>query len=759
MRKHEVLPAALALSIFIVLFWAGLFFTGRLPFFRDSSLQFYPWQEFATASIRAGELPLWNPYSLCGVPFLANLQSAVFYPLKVLFYIMPYEPAFKMFFFLNMLLGALFTFALARSFKLSSWACLLSALVFVLNGHITNRLEFMSVFSASVWLPLAALAFKKFNEEGRMSWFLALVFSLAMQIFAGSAQIFLYTFIFLSLYLAYFIFTGRKWLKRSAFFVFAAFLALLVSGVQLLPFIEYVFNSIRAYGFGLRDTALLSLPPSHLAGFLLPDFSGNPAVSSYLQGGELQYWSAALYCGLIPFILAFFYGVNRKKPETLFYLSAFVFFILYALGPATPLYSNLYNALPVFRFIRYPATALLCAVFPVSVLAGFGFEALLKGAPRAYKGTPARLPFILLAGSAAAVIFALVSGRTGGYGLFELRSQTAWAALAVSAGFLILFLLYRKKAVARDSFALLLVLLVFADLCFYGSRNNPLCAETNLSGPSRAADIMRSGRNECFRYVVEPNTHKFIQRKYFNEGENAVPVDYKNYLWETKNLLFQNLNLNEGICNAGGYDPMRPSVSAAALSKMMVTGGNRLADLCNVKYIISYMVFRDKVLKLSGRAGMANIYENTRVIPRAFFPSALELNGPDITERTSFDPAKTLLLSTGEAVDAPKPMSGSAQIMEYGNRKVKILVRSDTGGFVVLSDTFYPGWKALVDDHEQKIYRAYGTFRAVYVKPGLHEVKFLYEPLSFAIGLWSTVLSLLFCCIWGGFAWKKHFLA
>jgi len=759
LKRHELLPAALTFSIFIALFWAEMFFTGRLPFFRDSALQFYPWQEFASASIRSGDLPLWNPYSFCGAPFLANLQSAVFYPLKMFFYVMPYAAAFKTFFFANMLLGALFTFALARSFKLSAWASLLSGLVFVLNGHLTNRLEFMSVFAASVWLPLAALSFKKFNEEGKLGWFLALVFALAMQIFAGSAQIFLYTFVFLALYLVYFILTGKKWVKRSLSLAAAAALALLLSAAQLFPFIEYVFNSLRSSGLGLQEASRLSLPLSNLLNFVFPDFSGNPAVSAYRQGGGLQYWATALYCGLLPFVFAVFLGVNRKKPETIFYLSAFAFFVLYALGSSTPLYANLYNALPVFRFIRYPATALLCAVFPLSVLAGFGLDALLKGAPAAKKGALAKLPYWLLAASALALVLVFVAGRPEGYGLFRLETQASFAALAICTCFLLLFLLYRNKILTRDAFALLLLLLIFSDFVFYGNRNNPLCREAELTNSSKAVDIMKTGKKEYFRYVIEPNTHKYIQRKYFEEDGNLEPIDYGSFLWEAKNLLFQNLNVREHLCNANGYDPMRPSVSAPALSKMMVSGNNRLADLCNVKYIISYMVFSDKVLKPAGKAGLANIYENTRVLPRVFIPTSLELNGPDITERAVFDPQKKLLLSTQEAVDVPEEMTGTAEILEYGNRKVKILVKSDTGGFVVLTDTWFPGWRALIDDKEQKIYRAYGFLRAVYVKPGLHEITYRYEPLSFTLGCACTLLALLFCCIFGGLFWKKRILA
>ena len=59
------------------------------PLMYDSVGQFYPWRKFASETIRTGYLPLWNPYQFCGTPFVANSQSAVFYPGNLLFYVLP----------------------------------------------------------------------------------------------------------------------------------------------------------------------------------------------------------------------------------------------------------------------------------------------------------------------------------------------------------------------------------------------------------------------------------------------------------------------------------------------------------------------------------------------------------------------------------------------------------------------------------------------------------------------------------------------
>lgn len=68
---------------------------------------------------------------------------------------------------------------------------------------------------------------------------------------------------------------------------------------------------------------------------------------------------------------------------------------------------------------------------------------------------------------------------------------------------------------------------------------------------------------------------------------------------------------------------------------------------------------------------------------------------------------------------------------------------STAAGILFLSDNFYPGWTATIDDQPTPIYRANYTFRAVVVPAGKHEVKFIYQPLSVKLGLIISAVSLL----------------
>ena len=69
-------------------------------------------------------------------------------------------------------------------------------------------------------------------------------------------------------------------------------------------------------------------------------------------------------------------------------------------------------------------------------------------------------------------------------------------------------------------------------------------------------------------------------------------------------------------------------------------------------------------------------------------------------------------------------------------------------GFLFLSDVYYPGWNAYVDEEPAHIYQANYLFRAVELTKGNHKVEFRYEPQSLKIGLGISLLTVIFLAAW-----------
>ncbi len=124
----------------------------------------------------------------------------------------------------------------------------------------------------------------------------------------------------------------------------------------------------------------------------------------------------------------------------------------------------------------------------------------------------------------------------------------------------------------------------------------------------------------------------------------------------------------------------------------------------------------------------------------------------DTLRSPSFDPGRVAVFQ--EDVPRLEPNGGGggeseAQIIRYENKRIDLRASLSRPGFLITSEVNYPGWKAVVDGVEVKIYRANQAFRAIHLESGEHEVTFYYDPLSFKLGLWLTLFTLGFAILIG----------
>jgi len=162
----------------------------------DPVQQFYPWRKFAAESIRQGEIPLWNPYSLCGTPFVGNNQSAIFYPETWLFYAMPPERAFGYATALYFFLAGSFMFAFLRTIGLARAPAMFGAAAFMCNGFAVGWLCFPTFRSVGAWLPAMLLAFERAARARTVPrtalWTALCALAIGVQFLAGNLQVSFY---------------------------------------------------------------------------------------------------------------------------------------------------------------------------------------------------------------------------------------------------------------------------------------------------------------------------------------------------------------------------------------------------------------------------------------------------------------------------------------------------------------------------------------------------------------------------------------
>jgi hypothetical protein len=138
-------------------------------------------------------------------------------------------------------------------------------------------------------------------------------------------------------------------------------------------------------------------------------------------------------------------------------------------------------------------------------------------------------------------------------------------------------------------------------------------------------------------------------------------------------------------------------------------------------------------------SGDVKIYENLEVLPRAVLLYDWQWRGDtgasvDAMAAPGFDPGRSAVL----VGDGPAPDStgnGTADIRHYAPERVVVHVESDQAGLLLLTDAYYPGWRATVDGEIVPIYQADALFRGVFVPAGQHEVVFRFQPNSFRAGV------------------------
>ena len=231
-----------------------------------------------------------------------------------------------------------------------------------------------------------------------------------------------------------------------------------------------------------------------------------------------------------------------------------------------------------------------------------------------------------------------------------------------------------------------------------------------------------------------------------------------------KERMVSNRGVSFKIYDAYGYGSLynkRHEELMIAIIQSDVPDETNLLNLLNVKYVISLKDFKAEGYKIVRKTDKVNIYENKNVLPRAFLVDkpVLIKGEKEVLERLKskdFNSSKEVILEEDfpfNKFETRNTKHETANIIEYQPNEVIIEAIVDDAKFLVLSDTFYPGWKVYVDGEQKKIYRADYILRAVYLEKGEHIVRFTYDPFSFKIGSIVTLITIL---IIGYVLWKKR---
>ncbi|MEX1247348.1 MAG: YfhO family protein [Anaerolineales bacterium] len=729
---------------------APVWLAGQALYWGTPSTQFIPWWWQAWQTIQAGEWPLWNPMVGMGAPLLANYQSALLYPPTWIYFglaalgglpLMAWGQAIVV--ALHLAWAGWGMGLLIERLGKSALAQTVGGLAFSLSGYLVARAHFLSINASVAWLPWILLAsFQLAREPRRTRNILILAMVLAMQWLAGHAQIAWYT---LLLALAWTAFWAWRWDRghqvwRAALgFAAAGLLAFALSAAQLIPTAEYLLNSQRGAQVDFSQAATYSFWPWRVINAFAPNFFGNPAQGNYWGYGN--YWEDAIYIGILPLLLAIaaLWRIRRgdkERPLRIFLGLVIALSFLLALGNNLPLFKLLFQNIPSFSLFQGPTRFTIWLVFALALLAAYNVDAWRRPKGRALYWS--RLAAAAAAGIVIEAGIALwLQSRDGISGL----DTFAWASLSMGVFLLGTALLNlhapRSKGRAAPRWGWFLAILIAVDLLYAGWGLNPGTGldlyRDDQSVASEAEDKVSEGR--LYMFADDEQDLKYGQLFHFDTFYSTRPIN-------VRTSLLPNIGILDGIRSANNFDPLVPSRYQAwieLLQRLPTKGQGHMLQRMGVTWVTP-----------DGIGDWANLHDSPWQAPRArwgYCSHVVDNVGEALDYVSSETYEATYMViervdgAADRMCDLPSRSVSSAAIVEESANRVAISVDSRRGGWLVVADTWYPGWRAFASGEEITIFPADGLFRAVYLERGEYVLEFVYLPVSFTIGSAISVLA------------------
>ena len=694
----------------------------------DLASLIYPNYRFAAESLRAGDFPFWNPYIQSGAPFAADIQSGLLYPINLAVFLLApavtYRVVTLLVVFHLWLAGAL-TYACARGFGLPRLPSLLAGVAFALSDLFVIHVGNLNTIAVASWIPLLLLCSHRSAIGGGPLWIGLGALATAMAALAGHAQPLLFGLLGVALVGLFHAWTPMRRGEVAAVLgrlcPLAAFVALglAAAAVQLIPAAELTGLSARR-AISYDTSTEYSLAPGYLLSFLVPGFYGRG------PGGYWGQWlrSEGGYVGVLTLVLAFVaLHVQRDRVTRMLALVA-AFSLLLALGGATALHALFYRFVPLFGSLRGPARTVVLTDLALALLAGLGLSLVLAAMlPRERGRFEAAFGWVK-----RGWLFALASVPLGGVLLMLLRENPAlpratsavegWVMLALWLGGAVLLLQARRaRWLARTTLGLLAVGWLALDLV-----SNSQGLEVTQKDPRVAFE--RAAVIGFLRQDPEP----------FRIDTDTGVWD----VWQPNTAMVQRVP-----DVVGGQHPLELSAFRAYWSAL----GSRstpLYDLLNAKYLIARkdvpLDWSKFELAFDGDPEL-KVYRNRRALPRAQLigratvaPSHEE--AMRLIQRPGFDPAAEVVVEGGEPL-AGAATAGTARYQAGSTAAFAVEVAPTAPAYLLLSEVWYPGWRAWVDGRETPVLRADYLFRAVPVQPGDRLVEMRFRPTSWwlAVGL------------------------
>ncbi|QEH36790.1 Bacterial membrane protein YfhO [Aquisphaera giovannonii] len=734
------------------LFWDAVILRGALFYFDITEIN-YPYRAFFAEELRAGRFSRWCPWLYCGMPLYSESQAGYLHPFKYLLY--PWMETWKAFnldTILSVWLTGAATFGWLRR-HVAPAAALTGAALFGIGGFTWAHLVHTSMINALASVPILIWALEWSWDRGHWRGVVVGAAAMACQVFAGHLQDVLLTAGIVGCYGAYRGITsgpGRSRWREPAMAAALLVLGVLLSAIQWIPSKELLDRSPRAGGLTYEDLTYASWSPELLPTLLIREAYGTRARDTDWMDGFYPYHEMDAYLGALGLALALvgIGGAGREDRWTGFWSLLAILGGLLMLGRFTFLFDYA-NRIPVLGSSREPVRFHLWFSLAVAAMAAVGVERLSRPGAVRLAGAAKLLACLAVAsGLILAYNYAPVWTQprrwTQPYHLDRYRwlgREFGWAAgrnLAIVTAGLVAAARAASSSNAslRGRLAWALPVLVLVDLASAHARDVPTVDPAYWTKPPASVEALRADPG-FIRVFGDGDKHSG------EPGYASEPIDFL----PVRDPLDWSLAAAWGLRGDKGETPMKSKRLLDYFDAVNHPGCGRF-DIESVSHMVVGRGLQAG-FRPNRPVGAAFVHRNPGALPRARLlgrpvyvrdaaegVAVLETQGKDNLHRLVVeDPTRPL----PEAAE----VAGKAAIVE--DLPERMTVETDSAGpsYLLVADTFDPGWSATVDGVPAEIRPGYVAFRAVYLAAGPHRILFTYRPAGFLLGSAISAVGLL----------------
>jgi len=699
--KHKDILSVTCILISVIIYFFPLFYPKPsiifTPEIYDSYHLSYSQKFLLWESLQKNTLPLWSQKIGNGFPVLGEGQTGIFYlPNLFFFKFFDHFTAYNLSIVFSIFLVGLGMYYYLRLIRINPLLSLVGSLSLMYSGLYMTRLSHLTLLQGFSLLPLIiALTYVSIHTPSYKN-VVILAFAMSQQFFAGFPQASFITILYAG---SLVIWQRKTHAKVIFFYLLTLVLTLGLSAIQLFPSIEFLRQTITPASFLSDSYSQFTYSLKDILTFLYPYLSGNPLDGTYTFSfpGTLRFfWENNAYVGALFLIgLCFVLWVKiRDKSDRLFrqYLVMMLLLsFLFMLGKDSPFAFIL--AFWPFNLFRVASRFLFVFTHILIVINIYVTHTSLQKVDKKW---------------IRVVLFTFFTVNF-------LHLFTIWSPIQIR--------IPKSKWLEKPEFTKYI---------------------------TDEFSVKQLYTNSLYRQL-------FIDKKPWKQKEGT-------YLF-LKNTLNPDSNVLWNIKSDSAY-PSRILLSTARMEDLLSAGlketdkelevkplANKIIDISGIGYLVSVKPIQSTDLQLLTTATYEKntlyLYKNLSPNPRIYFANTIYLANTLekikllLEKENTFVPGKSAIINSFS--DTIIPSRNTIETVESSEQSLTLQVHSENDGVLIISDTYYHGWMATIDNVPTNIYQANINQRAVKIMRGDHTVQFVYKPLSVRYGIAVSSISLLSC--------------